>query len=169
MRIEEVPSQGREDRREEGRARCESERRALAPDTSHALRAHVLHRGQVPSLPRSNIRSRPCKPKEGQFMNFSQGIPEQKFDVNRACFPKEKQQNSQKWAKFMNFSFWPFLWFGLPGRLLKIGNGRNRIILFREHCFRREDSLSIGERFCAPCVRKKKKPPNGPSKNLLGS
>ena len=20
--------------------------------------------------------------------------------------------------KFMNFSFWPFLWFGLPGRLL---------------------------------------------------
>ena len=41
-----------------------------------------------------------------------------KFDVNRACFPKEKHQNSQKQAKFMNFSFWPFLWFGLPGRLL---------------------------------------------------
>ena len=37
--------------------------------------------------------------------------------MNRACFPKEKHQNSQKWAKFMNFSFWPFLWFGLPGRL----------------------------------------------------
>ena len=36
----------------------------------------------------------------------------------RACFPKEKHQNSQKWAKFMNFSFWPFLWFGLPRRLL---------------------------------------------------
>ena len=52
-------------------------------------------------------------------MNFSQGgIPEQKFDVNRACFPEEKLQNSQKWPKFMNFSFWPFLWFGLPGRLL---------------------------------------------------
>ena len=45
-------------------------------------------------------------------MNFSQGIPEQKFNVNRACFPEEKHQNSQKWAKFMNFSFWPFLWFG---------------------------------------------------------
>ena len=44
------------------------------------------------------------------------GIPEQKFNVNRACFPKEKHQNSQKWAKFMNFSFWPFLWFGLLGR-----------------------------------------------------
>ena len=39
--------------------------------------------------------------------------------MNRACFPKEKHQNSQKWAKFMNFSFWPFLWFGLPGRLLE--------------------------------------------------
>ena len=37
---------------------------------------------------------------------------------NRACFRKEKHQNSQKWAKFMNFSLWPFLWFGLPGRLL---------------------------------------------------
>ena len=41
--------------------------------------------------------------------------------MNRACFPKEKHQNSQKWAKFMNFSFWPFLWFGLPGRLLSVG------------------------------------------------
>ena len=38
--------------------------------------------------------------------------------MNRACFPKEKYQNSQTWAKFMNFSFWPFLWFGLSGRLL---------------------------------------------------
>ena len=40
--------------------------------------------------------------------------------MNRACFPKEKHQNSQKWAKFMNFSFWPFFWFGLPGRLLLV-------------------------------------------------
>ena len=46
------------------------------------------------------------------------GILEEKFNVNCACLPKEKHQNSQKWAKFMNFSFWPFLWFGLPGRLL---------------------------------------------------
>ena len=29
--------------------------------------------------------------------------------MNRACFPQEKHQNSQKWAKFMSFSFWPFL------------------------------------------------------------
>ena len=40
--------------------------------------------------------------------------------MNRACFPKEKDQNSQKWAKFMNFSFLPFLWFGLPGRPLSV-------------------------------------------------
>ena len=51
-------------------------------------------------------------------MNFSRGHSGTKFSVNRACFPKEKHQNSQ-WAKFMNFSFWPFLWFGLPGRLLR--------------------------------------------------
>ena len=37
--------------------------------------------------------------------------------MNRACFPKEKHQNSQKWAKFMNFLFWPFLLLGLLGRL----------------------------------------------------
>ena len=49
---------------------------------------------------------------------FRRGVPEQKFNVNRACFPKENHQNSQKRAKFMNFSFWPFLWFGLLGRLL---------------------------------------------------
>ena len=51
-------------------------------------------------------------------MNFPRGILEQKFNVNRACFPKGKYQNSRKWAKFMNFSFWPFLWFCFPGRLL---------------------------------------------------
>ena len=56
---------------------------------------------------------RQTKPKKGQFMNFSQGHSGTKVQfVNRACFPKEKHQNSQKWVKFMNFSFWPFLWFG---------------------------------------------------------
>ena len=57
---------------------------------------------------------RQTKPKKGQFMNFffRRGIPEKKVRyVNRACFPEEKHQNSQKWAKSMNFSFWPFLWF----------------------------------------------------------
>ena len=31
---------------------------------------------------------------------FAWGIPEQKFNVNRACFPKEKHQNSQKCPVF---------------------------------------------------------------------
>ena len=58
---------------------------------------------------------RQSKPKKGQFMNFSQGHSGTKVrDVNRACFPKEKHQNSQEWGKFMNFSFGPF--FGLVCR-----------------------------------------------------
>ena len=39
----------------------------------------------------------------------------------RACFPKENTpENSHKKMGeiHMNFSFWPFLWFGLPRRLL---------------------------------------------------
>ena len=66
------------------------------------------------------FRSGPGKPnpRKASSWAFPGGIPEQTFNVNRACFPKEKHQNSQKWAKFMNFSFWPFLWFGLLGRLL---------------------------------------------------
>ena len=70
--------------------------------------------------PKAEIRSGPGKPNQRKVgsRTFRGGIPEQKFNMNRACFPKEMHQNSQKWAKFMNFSFWPFLWFGLPGRLL---------------------------------------------------
>ena len=68
---------------------------------------------------------RQTKPKKGRFMNFSQGHSGTKVrDVNRTGFPKEKEQNSQKWAKSMNFSFWPFLWFGLLGQLLKIGGAK---------------------------------------------
>ena len=68
----------------------------------------------------ASIRSGPGKPNQRKASSwfFLGGIPEQTFNMNRACFPKEKHQNLQKWAKFMNFSFWPFLWFGLPGRLL---------------------------------------------------
>ena len=70
------------------------------------------------------IRSGPGKPNQRKVSSwtFHGGMPEQKFNLNRACFPKEKHQNSQKWAKFMNFSFWPFLWFGLPGRLLTLNH-----------------------------------------------
>ena len=32
---------------------------------------------------------------------------------------------TQKWAKFMNFSYWPFFWFGLPGRLLRLQKDSN--------------------------------------------
>ena len=51
-------------------------------------------------------------------MNFSQGHSGTKVQFESCLFAWGKTQNSQKWAKFMNFSFWPFLWFGLPGRLL---------------------------------------------------
>ena len=84
---------------------------------------------------------RQTKPKKGQFMNFSQGHPRTKVQCesslflkakhqnsrkkgqqihDRPCFLKEKHQNSRKKGGeiHMNFSFWPFLWFGLPGRLL---------------------------------------------------
>ena len=76
---------------------------------------------KTPSRKPPKLRSGPGKPnqRKASSWTFPGGIPEQKFNVNRACFPKEKHQNSQKWAKFMNFSFWPFLWFGLPVRLLK--------------------------------------------------
>ena len=56
-------------------------------------------------------------------MNFSEGHSGTKVRyVNRACFPKENTPEFIKkmGEKFMNFSFWPFLWFGLPGRLLAI-------------------------------------------------
>ena len=70
----------------------------------------------------AHFRSGPGKPNQRKVgsWTFRRGIPEQKFNVNRACFPKEKHQNSQERAKFMNCSFWPFLWFGLLGRLLTI-------------------------------------------------
>ena len=67
------------------------------------------------------FRSGPGKPNQRKVgsWTFRRGIPEQKFDMWIVIvFLREKHQNSQKWAKFMNFSFWPLLWFGLPGRLL---------------------------------------------------
>ena len=65
---------------------------------------------------------RQTKPKKGQLMNFPQGHSGTKVRyVNRACFPKGKTPEfTQKMGEIhMNFSFWPFLWFGLPGRLLE--------------------------------------------------
>ena len=46
--------------------------------------------------------------------------------MNRACVPQEKHQNSQEWAKFMNFFVLAlFFGFGLPGRLLKLITDRH--------------------------------------------
>ena len=69
-------------------------------------------------------------------MNFSQGHSVTKVQfVNRACFPKKKPQNSQKWAKFMNFSFCPLslVWFAgaTPEKLRKKISGncsRNNVV-----------------------------------------
>ena len=46
----------------------------------------------------TEVRSGPGKPNQKKSVHelFARGIPEQKFNVNRACFPKEKHQNSQK-------------------------------------------------------------------------
>ena len=72
-------------------------------------------------------------------MNFSQGAFRKKRRkvryVNRACFPKEKQHTvTTEFTKngrtmHMNFSFWPFLWFGLPGRLLCLLEAPERLPL----------------------------------------
>ena len=50
-------------------------------------------------------------------MNFFPLEP--KFDVNRARFPREKKtQEFTKMGEIHELFVWPFLWFGLPGRLL---------------------------------------------------
>ena len=48
-------------------------------------------------------------------MNFSREQTGTKVNVNRACLPKEKHSEFTKMAEIMNFSFWPFLWFGSAG------------------------------------------------------
>ena len=50
----------------------------------------------LPQGPKEQEWPRQTKPKKGQVMKFSQGHSRAKFNVNRACFPKEKHQNSQK-------------------------------------------------------------------------
>ena len=55
----------------------------------------------------------PGKPNQRQASSwtFRWGIPEQKFNVNRACSPKEKHQNSQNGCNSWTFRLGPF--FGL--------------------------------------------------------
>ena len=51
-----------------------------------------------PPIHDPKIRSGPGKPNQRKVSSrtFHRGIPEQKFNVNRACFPKEKHQNSHE-------------------------------------------------------------------------
>ena len=102
----------------------------ISPATFSALflqgfrpRPKIHAQNSLPKLPAflsnfSQESPRQTKPKKGQLMNFSRGQTGTKVRCELRLLPKEKHQNSQKWAKFMNFSFWPFLWFGVPGRLL---------------------------------------------------
>ena len=72
----------------------------------------------------------PANQKKGQFVSFSQGHSGTKVQCESCSFSQGKTPEfTQKWAKFMNFPFWPFLWFGLPGRLLisvKVKRGRQK-------------------------------------------
>ena len=79
-----------------------------------------LHTGQ------GSWWSLPGKPNPTKVSSwtFRGGKFEPKVDVNCACFPKERHPKSQKRVKFMNFLFRPFVWFGLPGRLLSKGSSR---------------------------------------------
>ena len=62
---------------------------------------------------------RQTKPKKGQFMNFSQGHSGTKVRCESRLFSQGKTPELTKMGEIHElFSFWPFLWFGLPGRLL---------------------------------------------------
>ena len=93
------------------------------------------------------FRSGPGKPNQRMVgsWTFRRGIPEQKFNVNRACFPKEKHQNSQKWTKFMNFLFWPFLWFGLPGLFHNFLRNKAPLSTHQHECGPRTKNISVAQ------------------------
>ena len=62
------------------------------------------------------FRSGPGKPNQRKVSSWTlhRGIPEQKFNVNRACFPKEKHQNHENGRNSWTYRFGPF--FGLVCR-----------------------------------------------------
>ena len=70
--------------------------------------------------------------KRSQFMNFSQGRCGTKVQCESCFFRRENNTriHQKMGEKFMNFSFWPFLWFGLPGRLLIFFNIFGRVLTF---------------------------------------
>ena len=51
-------------------------------------------------------------------MNFSWGQTGTKVRCESRVFSQGKTPEFTKMGEFMNFSFWPLLWFGLAGRLL---------------------------------------------------
>ena len=90
---------------------------------------------------------RQTKPKKGQFMNFPQGHSGTKVQCESCLFSQGKPPEfTKKRAKFVNFSFWSFLWFGLPfGRLLILGFGKKK-------CKQRSTTLpkSFGNQIAGP-------------------
>ena len=59
-------------------------------------------------------------PKKGQFTNFSQGQTGTRVrDVSFVLvFPRKNTRVHKNGRNSWTFLFWPFFWFGLPGRLL---------------------------------------------------
>ena len=77
--------------------------------------------------------------------------------MNRACFPQEKHQKSQKRAKFMNFSFLSFFWFGLLGRLLKTASSLQQrpffLFLNEGNCAAMEQQKLSCSNYCLAAFR----------------
>ena len=65
-----------------------------APRNSRFLSLLVVRCSLLPNSVGYHFRSGPGKPNQRKVSSwtFCRGIPEQNFNVNRACFPKEKQQ-----------------------------------------------------------------------------
>ena len=74
----------------------------------------------MPPDSRSEIRNGPGKPnqRKASSWTFPGGIPEQKFNVNRACFPKGKTPEFTKIGEIHELFVSALFWFGLPGPLL---------------------------------------------------
>ena len=102
------------------------------PDRNSRKSSRAFRPGSLKKVPKRSEKSprklsenqespRETKPKKGQFMNFSQGHSGTKVHFCESClFSQGKQARifTEKWAKFMNFSFCPFLWFALPEKSL---------------------------------------------------
>ena len=75
----------------------------------------LSHLGKVADC--NQERPRQTKPKKGQFINFSWGQTGTKARCESRLFSQGKTPEFTKMGEIHDFSFWPFLWFRLPGRL----------------------------------------------------